>query len=283
MVEGGGVVVRGTGKGVVLGDNAAGLTRRLVFLGSGTSTGVPVLGCDCNVCRSTDPRNQRTRPSVLLRLPAGNLLVDTTPEVRLQLLREGVKQVHAIAYTHSHVDHLYGFDDTRLFPRYLGGPLPIYCDAETEATVRRVFSYAFNEHAASIPAGHLPKARFERVTAGVPFEVLGQSVLPIALEHGRFRVLGFRFGGLAYCTDVSRIPEESWPLLEGLDVLILDALRYEPHPTHFCLREALDVVERLRPGMTYFTHLSHGFDHGPVETTLPPRVHLAYDGLALDF
>lgn len=266
-----------------MADHETTFSRRLVFLGSGTSTGVPVLGCDCHVCASDDPRNKRTRPSVLVQVPQGNLLIDTTPEMRLQLLRERVREVHAVVYTHSHVDHLYGFDDARLFPKYLGGPLPVYCNVETEETIRRVFSYAFNDRAQAIPAGHLPKVRFERIAAGVPFEVLGQRVVPIALEHGRFNVLGFRLGGLAYCTDVSRIPEASWPLLEGVEVLILDALRHEPHPTHFSLSQALEVVERLNPRRTILTHLSHGFDHGPTETTLPPRVGLAYDGLALEF
>jgi len=259
------------------------LTRRLTFLGSGTSTGVPVLGCDCRVCTSDDPRNRRTRPSVLLSFPRGNLLIDTTPEMRLQLLRERVGFAHAIAYTHHHVDHLFGLDDARLFPKAIGGPVPVYCEQETEETIRRVFSYAFHEKAAAIPAGYLPKLRFERIAPGVPFEVLGQRITPLRLEHGRFSVLGFRVGGLAYCTDVNRIPEASWPLLEGLDVLILDALRHEPHPTHFSLGEALAVVERLKPGRTLLTHLSHGFDHGPTESTLPPRVGLAYDGLALEF
>lgn len=259
------------------------LSRRLIFLGSGTSTGVPVLGCNCSVCRSDDPRNHRTRPSVLLQVPAGRILIDTTPEMRLQLLREQVGYVHAVVYTHSHVDHLYGFDDARLFPKYIGGPLPVYCNEETEDTIRRVFSYAFHERAREIPAGHLPKVQFHRIRAGEPFEVLGQTVVPIPLEHGRFRVLGFRIGGLAYCTDVNRIPESSWPLLEGLDVLVLDALRHEPHPTHFSLAEAMEVVERLNPRRAFLTHVSHGLDHGPTETTLPPRVRLAYDGLALDF
>lgn len=262
---------------------ATAFSRQLIFLGSGTSTGVPVIGCDCRVCTSDDPRNQRTRPSVLLCFPQGNLLIDTTPEMRLQLLRERVGQVHAIAYTHHHVDHLFGLDDARLFPRRLGGPVPVFCEAETEATIRRVFAYAFSERAEALPPGNLPKVRFEPIAPGVPFRVLGQDVLPIRLEHGRFRVLGFRIGNMAYCTDVNRIPDESWPLLEGLDTLVLDALRYEPHPTHFNLEEALAVVERLRPGRTWLTHLSHGFDHGPVGSTLPPRVVLAYDGLVLDF
>jgi phosphoribosyl 1,2-cyclic phosphate phosphodiesterase len=268
---------------LLLLERTASAARRLVVLGSGTSTGVPVLGCDCPVCTSNDPRNQRTRPSVLLALPRGNFLIDTTPEMRLQLLRERVSQVHAIAYTHAHADHLFGLDDARLFPRHLGGPVPIFCEPETEASIRRVFSYAFHDQAAQLPAGFLPKILFEPIGPGVPFEVLGQSVLPIRLEHGRFRVLGFRVGDLAYCTDVSRIPDESWPMLDGLDTLILDALRYDPHPTHFSLDQALAVVERLKPRRTYLTHLSHSFDHTPTESTLPPRVALAYDGLRLEF
>jgi phosphoribosyl 1,2-cyclic phosphate phosphodiesterase len=218
-----------------------------------------------------------------MRFPGGDLLIDTTPEMRLQLLREQVGFAHAIAYTHSHVDHLFGLDDARLFPRRIGGPVPIYCDEPTEQTVRRVFSYAFTERAMGFPSGGVPQVRFERVAPGVPFEALGQSIVPIRLEHGRWSILGFRVGRLAYCTDVSHIPDESWPLLEGLDVLVLDALRHEPHPTHFNLEQALAVVERLRPGRTLLTHLSHSFDHGPTESILPPRVGLAYDGLALDF
>ncbi len=223
------------------------------------------------------------RCSVLVVLPGGNLLIDTAPEMRLQLVRERVKQVHAIAFTHHHADHLFGLDDARLFPRAIGGPVPIYCEAETEATIRSVFHYAFEELAASIPTGGVPRIRFERIGPGVPFTALGQSIVPIRLDHGRFQVLGFRIGGLAYCTDVSRIPDESWPLLEGLDTLILDALRPEPHPTHFNLEQALAAIERIRPGRAFLTHLSHGLGHRATEATLPPRVALAYDGLSLDF
>jgi phosphoribosyl 1,2-cyclic phosphate phosphodiesterase len=252
-------------------------------MGTGTSNGVPLLGCDCAVCTSDDPRNSRTRPSVMLSLPRGNLLIDTTPEMRLQLLRERVRMIHAVAFTHAHADHMLGLDDVRVFPKQLGGPIPIYCEEETEEAIRRVFYYAFNERLASLPPGHVPKIQFERIRAGAAFEVLGQAILPIRLEHGRMNVLGFRVGNLAYCTDVSRIPESSWPMLEGLDVLILDALRHEPHPTHFSLLEALAVIERLRPRRAFLTHLSHGFDHGPTESTLPASVALAYDGLTLDF
>ena len=258
-------------------------SRRLIVLGSGTSTGVPVIGCECAVCRSDDPHNQRTRSSVLFQFPAGNLLIDTSPEMRLQLVRERVGLVHAIAYTHHHVDHLFGLDDARMFPHKLGGPVPIYCEAEVEETIRRVFHYAFEPRTKSFPSGGVPQIEFERIGPGVPFEILGQTLTPIRLDHGRFKVLGFRVGDLAYCTDVSSIPEESWPFLQGLDVLILDALRVEPHPTHFNLEQALGVIDRLKPRQAYLTHLSHGFDHRATGSTLPPGVALAYDGLAVDF
>ncbi len=258
-------------------------TRRLTFLGTGTSTGVPMIGCDCHVCTSSDPRNQRTRPSVLLSFPGGNLLVDTTPEMRVQLLRERVRLVHAIAFTHSHADHLFGLDDARLFPRWIGGPVPIYCELDTEQTIRRVFSYAFRPGTENDPPGFVPRLTFVTIEPGKPFEVLGEQVVPLRLEHGPSPVLGFRIGSLAYCTDVSRVPDESLPHLEGLDVLILDALRYEPHPTHMSLSQALALIESLQPGRTYLTHLSHSFDHGPTQAALPPQVALAYDGLQLTF
>ena len=257
--------------------------RKLIFLGTGTSVGVPMIGCDCAVCHSADPRNQRMRSSVLVRLPGGNLLIDTTPEMRLQLVRERIGQVHAIAYTHHHVDHLFGLDDARLFPRGIGGPVPLYCEEEVEDTIRQVFHYAFEEIAKSVPTGGIPQLRFERIHAGEAFTVLGQRIMPIRLDHGRFRVLGFRIGDLAYCTDVNRIHEASFKLLEGVETLILDALRPEPHPTHFHLAAALEAIERINPRRAYLTHLSHSFDHGPAELGLPARVALAYDGLALNF
>ncbi len=264
-------------------DSQARTDRRLVFLGTGTSVGVPMIGCECSVCRSTDPRNSRTRSSVLIELPGGNLLVDTSPEMRIQLIRERVGQVHAIVYTHHHVDHLFGLDDARLFPRGIGGPVPLFCEQEVEETIRRVFHYAFEPSAAMVPSGGIPQLRFERIRPGEPFTVLDQKIIPIRLEHGRFRVLGFRIGDLAYCTDVNRIPEESWPLLEGVRTFIVDALRHEPHPTHFHLDEALAAIERVNPRQAYLTHLSHSFDHEATELGLPPRVGLAYDGLTLNF
>ena len=242
-----------------------------------------MIGCDCSVCTSTDPRNHRMRPSVLVSLPGGNLLIDTTPEMRLQLLREKVRHVHAIAFTHHHADHLFGLDDARLFPRWIGGPVPVYCEATTEECIRRVFHYAFHEGNERLPAGFVPKMHFIRLEPGVPFEAVGERVLPIRLEHGPFPVLGFRIGSLAYCTDVSRIPEASQAMLQGLDVLVLDALRYDPHPTHFSLGEALAVAASLEPRRTFLTHLSHSFDHGTTQARLPENVWLAYDGLNIEF
>lgn len=199
------------------------------------------------------------------------------------MLRERIGNVDAIVYTHHHADHLFGLDDARLFSKYHQAPIPVYCEEEVEETIRRVFPYAFGEHAARIGWGGVPKLAFHRIGPGAPFSLLGEMWRPLRLEHGRFSVLGFRVGGLAYCTDVSRIPEVGMAELQGLDVLILDALRFDPHPTHFNLEQALEVIEKLRPRKAYLTHISHSFDHEKVESTLPPTVRLAYDGLSFDF
>ena len=256
--------------------------RTFVFLGTGTSVGVPMIGCDCDVCRSTNPRNHRYRCSVLIRAPLGNILIDTTPELRLQLLRENVGVIHAVLYTHYHADHLYGLDDLRPIPRHLGGPVPLYCNGETEGKIRAAFSYAFGPAAEGLPAGFIPKLVFKRIT-GDPFTVVGERVTPVALEHAHFDVYGFRIDDVAYCTDVSKIPAESWPRLEGLRVLILDALRYQPHIAHFSLDQALEVIEKLRPQRAYLTHMSHELDHEIVSRDLPANVELAYDGLRFEF
>lgn len=256
-------------------------SRTLIVLGSGGSVGVPVIGCDCPVCTSPDPKNARTRPSVLLQTPAGNILIDTSPELRLQFVREKIAVAHAVLYTHYHVDHLFGLDDVRVFPRRLGHAVPIYCNDEVEEVIRTAFSYAFHAPAVSDPAFVLPKLEFRRVT-DEPLEILGLPVTPIPLVHGRFHVYGYRVGDLAYCTDVSEIPARSWPLLQGLDTLILDAVRPgESLPSHFGLDAALDVVAKLKPKRTYLTHLSHSMD--PAKLTLPPGVELAWDGLRVPF
>lgn len=256
----------------------------LIFLGCGTSTGVPMIGCDCDVCLSAEPRNQRTRPSVVVRTPRGNILFDTSPEMRLQLLRERPGPIHSIVYTHAHADHLFGLDDSRLFARALKGvPVPIFCEAEVEAHIRTVFAYAFVDETKRYPSGGVPRLRFETIEPNRPFTVLDYEVMPMRLNHGRFDVLGFRLGDLAYCTDVNKIPDEAAARLENLDVLILDALRFEKHPTHFNLEDALAAIAKLKPRRAILTHLSHSFDYQQVSDILPPNVELAYDGLRVSW
>jgi phosphoribosyl 1,2-cyclic phosphate phosphodiesterase len=256
--------------------------RTLTFLGTGTSVGVPMLGCTCPVCRSTDPRNHRDRCAVLIGTPQGNILIDTPPELRLQLLRERVLLVHAVVFTHYHADHLFGLDDVRPFPRLLGGPVPLYCTDEVEEKIRQAFAYAFTPEAEHLPPGYLPKLAIQRITTE-PFTVLGERFVPIPLLHGKFNVFGYRVGDLAYCTDVNRILDEGWPRLEGVRTLIVDALRPKPHPGHFGLDEALDVIARLKPERAYLTHMGHELEHEATNRRLPPGVELAYDGLKLEF
>lgn len=249
----------------------------MILLGTGTSVGVPAIGCDCEVCTSDHPRNNRTRCSAVLGLPEGNLLIDTSPDMRFQLLREGIGIIHSVLYTHEHADHLFGLDDLRLMPFHLGHAVPLLCEEIVEQRIRTSFDYAFPKQEPT-HTGAVPNLKFRRIGT-TPFEVLGTRVIPIRLKHGpRFQVLGFRFGNVAYCTDTNEIPEESWPLLEGLDVLVLDGLRRKPHVTHFSLDEAVAVAQRLRPQKTYFTHVSHDLEYEQTNATLPPGMELAYDG-----
>jgi phosphoribosyl 1,2-cyclic phosphate phosphodiesterase len=254
------------------------LTGKLLFLGTGTSVGVPVVGCGCDVCASTDPRDKRLRTSVVVGLPGGTLLIDTTPDLRTQLLRAGIGRVDAVLYTHDHVDHVYGLDDVRPLCTWAGRSMPVFCEERVERRIRRAFDYAFET--APAPGGGTPRLEFERITAA-PFDILGARVVPLRLRHGVFDVLGFRFGGLAYCTDTNQIPDETWPLLAGLDTLVLDCLRPTRHPTHFSLAEALAVAERVGARRTLFTHMAHELGHAATSATLPAGVELAYDGLEL--
>jgi len=256
-------------------------TRTFTFLGTGTSVGVPMIGCECHVCQSADPRNSRYRSSVVIGTPAGNLLIDTGPEMRLQLLRAKIRIVHAVLYTHYHVDHLFGLDDLRLMPRLLNGPVPIYCTDEVEAVIRNTFAYAFRGNADG-KSGPVPCLEFERITAQ-PFEALGQPIVPIPLIHNIFDVFGYRFGDVAYCTDVNIIPESSWPLLEGVRILVIDCLRYKPHPAHLSLSESLSAIERVRPERAFLTHMGHEFDYNELNPKLPQGVEMAYDGLTFTF
>jgi len=249
----------------------------MILLGTGTSVGVPVIGCGCDVCRSGNPRNRRTRCSAVLGLPDGNLLIDTSPDVRQQLLREQVGIVHGVLYTHEHADHVFGLDDLRIMQFYLGGPVPLYCEEKVETRIRKSYDYAFTG-AKDLHTGAVPQLVFRRISAE-PFDVLGASATPIRMKHGkRFDVLGFRFGNVAYCTDVNAIPAESMEQLAGLDALVLDALRPRGHATHFSLEEAIEVARQLAPRETYFTHMSHELEHEATNALLPAGMSLAYDG-----
>ena len=254
------------------------LSGQLLFLGTGTRVGGPVVGCGCGTCRSDDPRNSRTRTSVVLGLPGGTLLVDTTPDLRSQLLRERIGRVDAILYTHDHVDHVYGLDDVRPICFQSGGPITAFCEERVERRIRRAFDYAFEP--LPVPGGGVPKIEFARISAE-PFELLGMQVIPLRLRHGVFDVLGFRFGNLAYCTDTNLIPDETWPLLEGVDTLILDCLRPTRHPTHFSLAESLAAARRVGARRTLLVHMAHDIEHAAVSAPLPRGVELAYDGLAV--
>jgi len=220
---------------------------------------------------------------VLIAAPGGNILIDTTPEMRIQLLRAGVERIDAVLYTHAHADHIFGLDDLRIFPRRLGHAVPTYGERAVFRALRQTFRYAFNSRAEQMPPGSIPKLQLHPVRPGRPFEVLGLECVPIRLLHGPYRVLGYRFGPLAYCTDVSAIPERSMRLLRDLDVLVLDALRREPHPTHFSLNESLAVIRELRPRRAFLTHMCHRLDHRITCSRLPSGVTLAYDGLEVEF
>ena len=229
---------------------------KMILLGTGTSVGVPSIGCGCDVCTSSNRHNVRTRCSVVFGLEQGNLLIDTPPDLRHQLLREKIGIIHSVLFTHEHADHIFGLDDLRLFQFYLGHAVPLYCEAAVEARIRQSYDYAFSNEKPT-HTGSVPQLELRSMTTK-PFEVLGTKVTPIRLKHGpRFEVLGFRVGNIAYCTDTNEIPESSWPLLAGLDCLILDALRYKPHVTHFGLDEAVDAAENIGAARTIFTHISH--------------------------
>ena len=246
-------------------------------LGSGTSVGVPTIGCDCAVCRSTDPKDKRLRPSVLVRYGGRNVVIDTTPDFRAQVLRAGLERLDAIVFTHAHADHIMGLDDVRPFNYHQRSGIPIYGSADTMEALRRVFQYVFAEHTheSSIP-------RLETNTLdGAPFDLFGLPFLPIPLKHGRLDVYGYRFGAAAYLTDHSAIPEASMEALRGLDVLFLDALRRRPHPTHTTVARALEYVVELKPRRAFLTHICHDLGHAETERTLPLNVRMAYDGLEI--
>lgn len=251
---------------------------RVTFLGTGTSHGVPMIGCDCPTCTSTNPRDTRWRPSIYIETDDGQaILVDAGPDLRAQALRFGIRRIDALVFTHGHADHILGIDELRRFNALQQRPIACFGDPPTVYDIERMFAYVFDP--ATPKAGGLPQIAL--FTIAGPFSVGRQEITPIRIFHGTRPIVGLRFGPFAYLTDCSRIPEVSWPLLDGLDVLVLDALRERPHPTHFSLSEAVEATRRIAPRRAYFTHMCHDLAHDATNARLPHGMELAYDGLVL--
>jgi phosphoribosyl 1,2-cyclic phosphate phosphodiesterase len=251
---------------------------QITFLGTGTSHGVPMIGCDCATCRSRDPRDRRLRPSIYIQTGRGlRLLVDAGPDLRTQALAHGITRVDAILFTHGHADHILGLDDVRRFNVLMGKPMPLYGDETTLGEIRRTFGYVFDP--ATPKGGGLPT--LELLPIDGPFRIGDEDIVPVPILHGERRILGMRVGALAYLTDCSGIPDSSWELLGGLDVAVIGALRERPHPTHFSLAQALDAARRIGARRTYFTHMCHDLPHAATCDRLPAGVTLAYDGLTI--
>jgi phosphoribosyl 1,2-cyclic phosphate phosphodiesterase len=247
----------------------------LTFLGTDTSAGVPMIGCHCPVCSSSDPRDKRHRPSVVVRYDGLTVLIDTTPELRVQCLAHNIDSVDTVVYTHAHADHIMGLDDVRRFNMIKNASIDVWADERTFAALNRCFGYAFlgPDEGPKVFRPHL----IHRLING-PFEIGGRTWTPVPLIHGHLKVLGFRIGPLAYCTDVNRIPEESFELLRGADTLVLDALQPQPHLAHFSLPEAISAAQRIGARQTWFTHITHNMFHTQTNASLPGNMQLAYDG-----
>lgn len=255
---------------------------RLTFLGTGTSFGVPQIGCECAVCRSADPRDRRNRSGALVEAGGSAILIDTPPELRLQLIASGVTRVDAVMYTHEHADHINGIDDLRMFSVRRRRPLPLYGPPETLERLRTNFRYIFDETVEAYEGTSKPSLELHPLEPGVPTEVAGVEVLPLAFQHGHIRVFGYRIGGLAYITDVKAIPDAERRRLQGLDVLALNALWWRPHPTHLSISEAVQTAQALGARRTYLTHLTHETGHAQLAEQLPDGIFPAYDGLTVE-
>ncbi len=249
----------------------------ITFLGTGTSGGVPVINCDCEVCRSDNPKNKRLRSSVMIETQGVNLLIDTSVDMRQQFLRHPFPRIDAVLYTHAHADHIFGLDEIRRFNYLQKEIIPVYGNVQTMERLKIIFPHAFHEQGLHAGVPNLKGYEVEKT-----FRVKGVTVEPIPLWHGDLPILGYRIGSFAYCTDVSRIPEESYVLLKGLDLLVLDALREKPHPTHFNLQQALSEARKINAQRTYFIHMSHNLDHEKHGRLLPQGMEFSYDGLQLE-
>ncbi|HXY13818.1 MAG TPA: MBL fold metallo-hydrolase [Terriglobales bacterium] len=251
----------------------------LTVLGSGTSMGVPTIGCDCAVCHSSDLHDRRTRPSVLVEYGGNVVMIDSTPDFREQAIREHITKIDAVLYTHTHADHILGIDDLRpLSFRHKPNKLPLYASSEAGDFIRGMFRYIFD---ADYKFGGLPQVELRPIDG--PVELFGATFEPVPVIHGDAQIYGFRFGSAGYLTDHSEIPEASFAKLQGLDILFLDALRHKPHPTHSTVASSLQIVERLKPKRAFFTHICHDLPHEATNASLPPNVRLSYDGMKLNF
>jgi len=254
---------------------------KLTFLGTGTSFGVPVIGCHCRVCRSPDPRDRRTRVGAVVETDAGTrLLIDTPPELRIQLVANGIDRVDAVLYTHDHADHTHGIDDLRAVSKRRGGHLPMYGSAETLASIASKFNYIFDDTPPP-PGSSKPEGQGYVLAAGEPGMIGGIEVIPVAVPHGRMTVFAYRIGPLAYVTDAKTIPPAAVELLRGASVLVLNALFWTEHPTHLSIPEAVEVARELGAERTYLTHLTHDNLHADLEAELPRGIAPAFDGLTV--
>jgi len=255
---------------------------RLTFLGTGTSFGIPQIGCDCAVCRSADPRDRRSRCGAAVEVGGTTLLIDTPPELRLQLLAAGIRRVDAVLFTHEHADHLNGIDDLRVFSVRRQRALDCYGPAETLERLRQGFRYIFDEDVPVADGTSKPQLALHPLEPGIPVDIGGIPVLPLAFEHGFLRVYGYRIGALAYVTDAKAIPAEAFPRLRDLKVLVLNALWWRPHPTHLSIGEAVEAARKIGAERTFLTHITHETGHADLERQLPDGVAPAYDGLTIE-
>jgi phosphoribosyl 1,2-cyclic phosphate phosphodiesterase len=255
---------------------------RVTLLGTGTSMGIPQIGCACAVCRSTDPRDRRGRTAALVEAGGTTLLIDTPPELRLQLLGAGVRHLDAVLYTHEHADHVNGIDDLRVFSVARRGPLPVYASAATQAVLREGYRYIFDDAVEPVPGTSKPRLEFRDLAAGRAETVGGLRFVPLAFEHGHSTVLGFRFGRFAYLTDVKRVPEAERERLRGVEVLVLNALWWRPHPTHLSFPEAIETAQAIGARRTILTHLTHETGHAELAARLPDGIEPGYDGETLE-